>query len=144
MRRATLLDESGPSVTEVPGLDVDLREFRAAFARSRAGRVQAHGPSGATLKLYTSSGVCNGSVIVSQCGWDGAEWIHASIARENLMPSYDDLASLKRGVFGPERYAFQIFPPADRHVSIHNRALHLWGRADGASPLPDFGQFGTI
>ena len=141
---ATLRDETGVSIAAVPGLDVDLREFRNSFLRHRPGRVQQHGPCGARIRLYASSGVCNGSVLVSQADFDDAEWIHASIARENHMPSYDDLTALKRGVFGPDRYAFQVFPPIARHVSIHTRALHLWGRADGASPLPDFGRFGTI
>ena len=126
------------------GLDIDLRAFRKAFERDRPGPLAPFGPCGASLKLHASSGVCNGSVIVSQAEHDGAEWIHASIARENHMPSYADLVTLKRAVFGAGRYAFQVFPAADRHVNIHGRALHLWGRADGTNPLPDFGAAGTI
>ena len=144
MRHMTLRDETGPSLETVPGLEVDLPALRAAFTRSRPGPASAFGPCGATFRLYASSGVCNGSVIVTQGDWDGAEWIHASIARQAHMPSYDDLTTLKRGAFGPGRFAFQVFPPDSSHISIHNRALHLWGRADGNSPLPDFGFLGTI
>jgi hypothetical protein len=86
-----------------------------------------------------------GSVIVSQCEMDaGAEWIHASFAWLNHVPSYADLVVLKAGVFGDRREAYQVFPPAARHVNIHPNALHLWGRADGGRVLPDFDQWGTI
>jgi len=128
----------------IDGLDINPAAVRSAFIRDRPGRIEPHGPSGFSLRLFASSGVCNGSVIVTQAEHDGAEWIHASIARENHMPSYDDLVRLKHGVFGPERYAYQVFPAADRHISIHDRALHLWGRADGANALPDFGRLGSI
>lgn len=74
---------------------------------------------------------------------DGHEWIHASIAR-NTMPSYEDLCVLKEAAFGPELYAFQVFPPVSEHVNIHEHCLHLWGRADGVSPLPNFAMHGTI
>jgi hypothetical protein len=37
-----------------------------------------------------------------------------------------------------------VFAPPSEHVNIHDHALHLWGRLDGARVLPDFGRFGTI
>lgn len=85
-----------------------------------------------------------GSVIVSQAPWDGVEWIHASIAWDDRTPSYEDLCTLKAGVFGPGGWAYQVFASSERHVNIHAHALHLWGRADGGAVLPDFGQWGTI
>lgn len=125
-------------------LDVDPAAVLREFARDRPGRLRPFGPSGFALSLHASSGVACGSIIVTQAEHDGAGWIHASLARANHMPSYDDLARLKRAVFGPDRYAFQVFPPASRHVNIHAKALHLWGRADSVNPLPDFGAAGTI
>lgn len=108
-------------------------------------RPEPFGDCGLMVSLYNSASVRDGSVIVTQAPWDdGIEWLHASIARQHRMPTYDELAALKAGVFGPERYAFQVFAPADRHISIHAHALHLFGRADGKSPLPDFGVMGTI
>lgn len=71
-------------------------------------------------------------------------WIHASISRTSGLPTYDDLVMLHRAVWGSTGHAYQAFVPPTRHVNIHARALHLWGRADGANVLPDFGKFGTI
>lgn len=86
-------------------------------------------------------------VIVSDvlAGFAGndVDWIHASISHREWMPTYEDLAHLHR-VIWPEGHAYQCFVPAPEHINIHARALHLWGRADGARVLPDFGQFGTI
>jgi hypothetical protein len=72
------------------------------------------------------------------------DWIHASVARPDRLPSYHDLVTLKAGVWGDDGFAYQVFASSDRHVSIHNFALHLWGRADGRNVLPDFGAAGTI
>lgn len=144
-RRFTLADEDWPSVWEVDGLSVDISAMARELARlQRIGKPSAFGPCGVDVRLYSSSAVCCGSVIVSQAPHDGAEWVHASIAREQFMPTYSDLTRLHLAVFGSERYAFQVFAPRAEHVNIHARALHLWGRADGVSPLPAFGKEGTI
>lgn len=98
------------------------------------------GPSGFRITL----GGGYGSVIVTQADHEGIEWVHASIARVDRMPNYGDLVALKAAVFGDQREAYQVFPTAERHISIHDQALHLWGRADGQGVLPDFGAMGTI
>lgn len=141
-----LAEERGPFVYDLPGFDVDIRALVKALERiGRTGKPEQFGYSGVAIRLYNSASVCSGSVIVSQAPWDdGIEWIHASISNEVRMPTYGELAALKAGVFGPDRFAFQVFAPDDRHVNIHQHALHLWGRADGKSPLPDFGVMGTI
>lgn len=78
------------------------------------------------------------SVLISEFRWeDGIHYIHASFARPDRMPSYDDLALLHRAVFG-NGYAYQVFAPPDQHVNIHEHALHLWGRADGEPAIPEF------
>lgn len=73
------------------------------------------------------------------------EWIHASYCRhDGVMPSYDELQTLHRAVFG-DGWAYQVFAPSERHVNIHGNALHLWGRSDGCAVLPDFvGKSGTV
>jgi len=87
-----------------------------------------------------------GSVLVSTTTnpADGQPWTHASIAYNDHTPTYEDLALLHRAVWGETGYAYQVFAPAAEHINIHAHALHLWGRADGARVLPDFGEFGTI
>jgi hypothetical protein len=84
------------------------------------------------------------SVVVSAADFDGALWIHASIASPDETPSYDDLCQLYRAVWGGTGYAYQCFVPPAEHVNIHQDALHLWGRADGARVLPNFAPFGSI
>lgn len=83
------------------------------------------------------------SVIVTAAEFDGVEYVHASVADRNQMPTYDDLVLLHRAVFG-DGYAYQVFAPRDQHVNIHQHALHLWGRSDGKPVLPEFGNEGTI
>lgn len=89
----------------------------------------------------------NGSILVSVAEHPGGygEWIHASIAFEGRMPTYDDLVVLHEAVFG-DGYAFQVFAPPSQHVNIHEHALHLFGRSDGRPPagMPEFGRFGSI
>lgn len=83
----------------------------------------------------------NAHIIISEApfpdenGGPDVEWIHASMTRPTLPPSYDDLVMLHRAVFG-DRFAYQVFAPPAEHVNIHERALHLWGRADGQPVTP--------
>jgi len=53
------------------------------------------------------------------------------------MPSYNDLAMLHAAVF-ESGWAYQVFVPPGEHVNLHDFALHLFGRLDGAPVLPDF------
>lgn len=108
----------------------------------QCGPLLTHGPTGFKFE-FTTRGL-RGSVIASQGMWDDTEWLHASIATTDQLPTYNDLVTLKQAVFGPHRTAYQVFASADRHVNIHPYALHLWGRADGRLALPDFGKWGTI
>lgn len=79
------------------------------------------------------------SVIITcaPAGEDSADWVHASIARTDRMPSYRDLKLLHAAVFG-DGWAYQVFAPPSDHVNIHEHALHLFGRLDGRPALPDF------
>ncbi len=42
---------------------------------------------------------------------------------------------------GEERTAYQVHPPASKHVSIHDKCLHLWTCLDGPV-TPDFTRSG--
>jgi len=70
-------------------------------------------------------------------------WVHASVAHRDRTPGYEELAALRVAAFGTG-WAYQVFAPPSEHVNIHEHALHLFGRLDGARVLPDFGRFGTI
>jgi hypothetical protein len=75
--------------------------------------------------------------------WEGdhysEEWIHASIAFKERMPTYEEMKLMHEAVF-PKGYAYQVFVPSDKHVTFHEYALHLWGRTDGVPVLPEFSQ----
>lgn len=73
---------------------------------------------------------------------DGRPWLHVSVARQNRMPSYKDLAEAKDLFIGPARQALQVFPEAGNHVNIHPYALHLWCCLVGDG-LPDFTRGGA-
>jgi hypothetical protein len=91
------------------------------------------GPDGWAYKSLDGAA----SVIVTLGLHDGDEWLHASFARPDSMPTYDDLKALHAAVFG-DGWAYQVFAPPSDHVNIHSFALHLFGRFDGNPALPDF------
>lgn len=114
------------------------------------------GPAGWRMDTKTADamlveGIANvgdiGRVMVTQSPVDEGdltEWIHASFSWVNRVPTYDELMRLKLAVWGPNGEAYQVHPADRDHVNIHEFALHLWGRADGARVLPNFGKHGTI
>ncbi len=68
---------------------------------------------------------------------DGRCWIHASIARAKMMPTYEDVMKLKNEFIGMDRKAILVLPAVSEHVNIHEHALHLFCCLDD-DPLPDF------
>jgi hypothetical protein len=122
-----------------------MKMIRRYWPLHTPGQPEPFGPSGTVIQLTSPvPPELTGSIIITQAVHDGQEWIHASLAWTDVMPDYQDLTGLKAAVFGPDREAYQVFPAASRHVSIHDYALHLWGRADGLPVLPLFGEDGTI
>lgn len=114
--------------------------IRAALGRGTWGPPLQFGPGWALHRAGDTH-----SVIVTAATWsDGNDWIHASIAARDAMPTYDDLQLLYRAVWGVTGWAYQVFAPLEHHINIHRHALHLWGRADGAPVMPNFGALGTI
>ena len=69
----------------------------------------------------------------------GVDWVHASISNTARMPSYADLKRMHLAVFG-NGWAYQVFAPPSDHINLHEYCLHLFGRLDGKSALPDFTQ----
>ncbi len=84
-------------------------------------------------------------VVVSVGMFDRSWWLHVSVSRAKYIPSYDDLADVKRTFVTDAYQAIQCFPRAVRHVNIHPYCLHLWACLDPQGDgLPDFGREGTI
>lgn len=71
---------------------------------------------------------------------DGRAWVHVSYSRKDWIPSHADTCKVKAAFFG-DRYAYAVFPPADKYVNIHPHCLHLWALAEGDSQvLPEFSE----
>lgn len=120
--------------------NLDPLKIRRVLGRNLWGIPQRHGPDG--WRLIATDGLA--SIIVTCADHDGDDWIHASIARTNSMPTYEDLTMLHAAVFSPG-WSYQVFAPPADHVNIHQTCLHLWGRLDGKPGLPDFAEgMGTI
>lgn len=84
---------------------------------------------------------CRGlrAIIDVEVKGDGRWWAHLSVSRKDWPPSHADMATTKLAFFG-ERYAYAVFPPADRYVNIHPNCLHLWALIDATDGrvLPEF------
>lgn len=118
---------------------IDSLRLRAVMGRDRWSPPREFGVPSDGGWILTSIDQL-GSVIASVARYDdGIEWAHASIARADRMPDYEDLKRLHRAVWGDTGWAVQIFAPKTEHVNIHPRALHLWGRLDGKPFVRDFG-----
>jgi hypothetical protein len=75
---------------------------------------------------------------------DGRHWLHVSLSRAGRMPTYQDIAEVKRIFIGEDRKAIFVLPEKARHVSIHDFCLHLWASLE-YDPLPNFDEgLGTI
>jgi hypothetical protein len=125
---------------------VNSLEIRKRLGAKTWGRPMPFGPDGFGFVRSADS-----SKIIVSCAPTNdpasdrpVEWIHASISNPRRLPTYDDLAALHHAVWGDSGHAYQAFVPPTEHVNIHPRALHLWGRADGARVLPNFAAFGSI
>lgn len=115
---------------------IDALAIRRLLGRNEWLMPHRHGPDGWSFVRHDQAA----SIIVTCADHDdGNDWIHASIARPNRMPDYQDLKLLHHTVFG-DGWAYQVFAPQAEHVNIHQYCLHLWGRLDGKPALPDFTQ----
>jgi hypothetical protein len=119
---------------------IDMLGIRKTLGRDRWQPPQLMGPDGWSLVNRDRSS----SVIVTCADWDHGDWVHASIAHTDRDPTYAELTLLHRAVWQGRGFAYQVFAPDDRHINIHEHALHLWGRLDGYNALPDFSEWGTI
>jgi hypothetical protein len=77
------------------------------------------------------------AVIASFAMYDDQLWLHVSMSHRRRVPSYEELAYLKRHWIGEDRKAVMVLPSAEEHVNIHPRTLHLFCCID-TDPLPDF------
>lgn len=115
--------------------NVDILNIRKKLGTSAWFPPKQYGPDGWHL---TSRNLAR-TVIVTVGEWDGTEYIHASVAGFDELPTYAELTQLHQAVFG-DRYSYMVFPPPEQHVNIQPFALHIYGRLDGAASLPEFSE----
>lgn len=114
--------------------------LNALAIRHRLGRVTwgppiPFGPDGWLFRHKHQSGQ-----IIATCSvTDGVEWVHASIAFADRMPTYDEIRNMHWAVFA-DGWAYEVHTPQAEHVNIHEYARHIWGRLDKRPALPDFTQ----
>jgi hypothetical protein len=75
---------------------------------------------------------------------DGHEWLHVSFSRQDRVPTYHDVAWVRKAFFRSEAVVVQVFPPEAEHVNIHPYTLHLWQRLGGERLIPDLRLEGSI
>ena len=69
---------------------------------------------------------------------DRKRWLHVSVSHRNTrLPTWREMCAVKDAFCGTASTAYQVHPPADKHVSIHDKVLHLWVCLDGPV-TPDF------
>jgi len=74
---------------------------------------------------------------------DDKLWLHVSCSNPKRMPTYDEMALVKKIFVGDDKYAISVIPPKDKHVNTHIFCLHWWSCIDG-HPLPEFSVCGEI
>ena len=74
---------------------------------------------------------------------EGKRWIHVSVSRKKRLPTYEELARIKRDFIGDDKKAIMVLPEAEHHVNIHPYCLHLFHCEDGDG-LPEFSRNGMI
>ena len=86
------------------------------------------------------------TIVLFSVGKHGEKWwLHVSLSHPEKIPSYMDVAEVKRIFVGKDRQAIQVFPKESEHVNLHPRCLHLWACLDpDGDGLPAFGEHGTI
>lgn len=52
--------------------------------------------------------------------------LHVSVSHPNRYPTWDELASARDVLAGPDRRMVMHFPPRSEYVNLHHTTLHLW------------------
>lgn len=74
---------------------------------------------------------------------DGLNWVHISCARQNRLPDWDDLRTIKDFLLGKDGWAVQVLPPESEYYNVHPYCLHLWQCLD-KRVVPDFRKEGHV
>jgi hypothetical protein len=57
---------------------------------------------------------------------DGTIWLHVSLAKRDLLPSWEEIKMVKNQFIGEDKEAIHVIPKTNEHVNCHRFCLHLW------------------
>ncbi len=102
--------------------------------RGKMGSDSSYGNNGAFI-IHCLATRRKLSVIAS----DGDEWDHVSVSisnRPNDIPTWDEMAFIKRLFWAPDECVVQYHPPEKDYVNCHPGTLHLWRPQYEGFPMP--------
>lgn len=82
------------------------------------------------------------SVISGMENHDGKWWLHVSCAKQDSLPTWEDLKEVKQVFIGSDKKAIQVIPNEKEYVNIHPYCLHLFHCDEDG--LPDFVREGQL
>lgn len=89
----------------------------------------------------------DGLKVIITVEWQNEEpetkWLHVSMSFKSKLPSYADMKIVKNVFIGEDQTAFQLFPPNDQHINLHENTLHLFSCLT-KDIFPDFRREGGI
>lgn len=76
--------------------------------------------------------------------WGSGTWLHVSVSRERVLPTWSDLVRAREALGYGDRLFVQLLPPRSHWLNYAGHVLHLWHRLDAATvPTPLWDQVGA-
>ena len=73
--------------------------------------------------------------------WGGG-WDHVSVSFNNRVPTWDEMAEVKRMFFHDNETVIQFHPRTEEYVNYHPNCLHLWRSQEREAELPPWWMIG--
>ncbi len=76
---------------------------------------------------------------------EGKLWHHCSISHPKRLPTYDELAYMRKHWMGTDLPAIMVFPDKEHYVNTHPTCLHLFVCLDlSGNGLPEFSKIDPL
>ncbi len=97
-------------------------------------QIIAEEPAGfkASVTLLSSTKSRPATVIGSWSCW----WDHVSVSFPNRLPTWDEMAEIKRMFFKPDEVCVEFHPLEEEYVNLHRYCLHIWRPQREIIPTP--------
>jgi hypothetical protein len=83
-----------------------------------------------------------GAIVAAGFERDRRLWVHLSVSRQAMLPTWKDLTLARDEILGPEVKCIIVVAPESEHVNIHPFCMHLWHCVEDI--LPGFRRNGQI